>query len=285
MTVQTSGRRNPTCAAQAAHRGAAPDRRHGTTVPAARQARGRWAARGTPPSLPSPGAHARARALIVRPDPELALSSGAHARVRGPEGAPTVVLVNGGVARDAPGTYSATTSWLADRIAPLLPRLRFVEVRYRVRSWNRLDLCIDDTRAALDDLAADVPVALVGFSMGGAVAVSASDHPSVRSVIALSPWLPRELHLSQLRGRRVVIYQGSLDAYLPGVPGISPAHSRAGWQRMLDAGIPAEYTLVRGGVHGLALNAPWGGRITLPRARRVGEAVRRDLERFGHGEP
>ena len=29
-----------------------------------------------------------------------------------------------------------------------LPRLRFVEVRYRVKSWQRLDLCVEDARAA-----------------------------------------------------------------------------------------------------------------------------------------
>ena len=193
------------------------------------------------------------------------------------------MFVNGGVARDAPGTYSATNAWLSERLAPELGQLRFVEVRYRVRSWNRLSECAEDATSALEDLSAEGPAALVGFSMGGAVVVGVAEHPSVRTVIALSPWLPDQLDFRSLRGRRVAIYQGSLDAYLPGIPGISPAHSRAGWQRMLDTGVAADYTLVRGGVHGLALNAPWGGRLVLPRARRIADAVRRDLERFAHG--
>lgn len=203
--------------------------------------------------------------------------------MRGPDEAPTVVLVNGGVARDAPGTYSATTAWLADRIAPDLPQLRFVEVRYRVRSWNRLEECAEDALAALDGFANGGPAALLGFSMGGAVAVGVAGHPSVRALVTLSPWLPEQLEFAPLRGKQVAVYQGSLDSYLPGIPGINPAHSRAGWQRMLDAGVRADYTLVRGGVHGLALNAPWGGKLVLPRAGRIAAAVRRDLERFAHG--
>lgn len=192
------------------------------------------------------------------------------------------MLVNGGVARDAPGTFSATTALLTERLARALPQLRFVEVRYRVRSWNRLGECVEDAMAALDELSSNDPAALLGFSMGGAVAVGVAEHPSARALIALSPWLPEQLDFAPLRGKRVNVYQGSLDAYLPGVPGISPAHSRAGWRRMLDAGVAADYTLIRGGVHGLALNAPWGGRIVLPKAGRIVAAVSRDLERFAH---
>ena len=68
-----------------------------------------------------------------------------------------------------PGTWSATSELLATELAPRFPGLAFAEVRYRLKTWNALDSCMDDARAALDLL--DRPSLLVGFSMGGAVSI------------------------------------------------------------------------------------------------------------------
>src|SRR3954451_3807816 len=99
-------------------------------------------------------------------------------RVTGDPARGAVVCVNGGQSAEVEGTWSASLEWLVRRIAPEFPHLRFVEVRYRIKSWRRMDLCIADARAAVGAAGAERTV-LLGFSMGGAVATSAADEPSV----------------------------------------------------------------------------------------------------------
>src|SRR6266550_2990480 len=106
------------------------------------------------------------------------LSSGAEMRVRGPEGGDAVICVNGGRRRQVVGTWSASLEWLADRLAPRFPELRFAEVRYRIKSWQRLDWCIEDAREAIDAVGS-ARTLMLGFSMGGAVSAVAADEPSV----------------------------------------------------------------------------------------------------------
>src|SRR4051794_1636586 len=157
------------------------------------------------------------------------LSTGAELRLTG-EGATAVVCVNGGQAGEVEGTWSASLEWLVRRLAPRFPELAFGEVKYRIKSWNRLDWCVEDALAAIDGLGAS-RMLLVGFSMGGAVAVRAADAPSVEAVVGLAPWLPDRLPLGALGGKRLRILHGSLDRGLPGIPGVSPASSRRGFDR------------------------------------------------------
>jgi pimeloyl-ACP methyl ester carboxylesterase len=67
-------------------------------------------------------------------------------------------------------------------------------LRYRYRGWNGREMSpVADARWALDDARArhgDVPVVLVGHSMGGRTALRVAGHDSVRGVAALAPWLP-----------------------------------------------------------------------------------------------
>jgi pimeloyl-ACP methyl ester carboxylesterase len=175
-----------------------------------------------------------------------------------------VVAINGGRAELLPGTWSATIEWLVRRLAPRFPQLGFVEVRYRVRSWKRLEQCAEDARQGMA-AAGDVPIALLAFSMGGAVATMIADDPRVRAVIGLAPWLPDELELTPLAGRRLTVVHGSLDRNLPWLPGVSPELSRRGFDRALAAGATGEYHLVRGGFHAAA--ARRGERlVALPRS-------------------
>jgi dienelactone hydrolase len=213
-----------------------------------------------------------------RPTPQQ-LSTGAEIRLRGPSGAPAVVCVNGGQAAEVPGTWSATIEWLVDRLAPAFPELRFAEVRYRVKSWNRLDLCIEDTLAAIS-ASGGAQTLLVGFSMGGAVATAAARHTSVTRVLGLAPWLPNQLDLSGLVGRRLTVLHGALDRWLPGIPGVSPASSRKGFERARRLGVEGTYTLIRGAAHGAALRAPWGSLVPLPRAGRWAELAAAEVRAF-----
>jgi len=210
------------------------------------------------------------------------ISTGAELRTTGDGGDGLVLCVNGGQARELEGTWSASVEWLVRRLAPRLPRLSFAELRYRVRSWRRLDACVEDARAALREVAS-ARVLLLGFSMGGAVAISVADAPSVRGVLGLAPWLPDELDVAPIAGKRLAVVHGALDRALPGIPGVSPALSRRGLERARAAGAECAYTLVPGGVHGVALRAPWGGLVPLPRARRWAELVEDELRRFAAG--
>src|SRR5207244_9012672 len=125
--------------------------------------------------------------------------------------------------------------------------------------------------------------ALVGFSMGGAVAIAAASHLGATTVIGIAPWIPDRLEVSGLRGRRVAIAHGSLDGFLPGVPGVSPRSSLRGFNRIRGLGIDATRTVVRGGVHGLAVRIPRGGVVALPRAGHFAELVGEELRRFESG--
>jgi dienelactone hydrolase len=155
-------------------------------------------------------------------------------------------------------------------------------VRYRIKSWKRLTWCIDDCRAAITLAAGEgaEEVALLGFSMGGAVAIAAADHPLVTEVIGLAPWIPERIDVHALEGRRVAVFHGALDRWLPGVPGVSPRSSRRGFERILARGVDAEYTLIPGGFHGLAVRARSGRLVPLPRAGRWTELVGAELRRF-----
>ncbi len=208
------------------------------------------------------------------------LSTGAEVRRSGPPiPAGAVVLVNGGQGSEVAGTWSVTLEWLVRRLAPHFPTLAFGEVRYRVKSWKRLDWCVDDALAAIDALTAQ-RVLLVGFSMGGAVSARAAADERVEAVVGLAPWLPDRLPLDALRGRRLRVIHGSLDRWLPGIPGVSPASSRRGFDRARALGVEGEYTVIPGAVHGIALRA-WSGRaIPLPRAATWSRLVGAELERF-----
>ena len=207
-----------------------------------------------------------------------ALATGAEARWTGTPGERAVVCVNGGTAAELPGTWSASVEWLVRRLARRLPDLGFLEVRYRIKSWRRLDLCVDDARAAIREVDATRTL-LLGFSMGGAVAVRNAAAPGVELVAGVNPWLPPQLELDTLRGRRLAIVHGALDSPLPGIPGVKPSLSAAAAARARGLGAEVERTVVPG-LHALAFRRRDGGMLALPGAGRYAEFVGGELERF-----
>jgi pimeloyl-ACP methyl ester carboxylesterase len=207
------------------------------------------------------------------------LATGAELRITGSVGERAVVCVNGGQHREVDGTWSASVEWLVKTVAPRLPTLAFAEVRYRVKSWRRLESCVEDARAAVFEVGAP-RVALLGFSMGGAVSIAVASEPKVAEVVGLAPWIPDQLDVSSLRRKRLTVIHGSLDRWLPGIPGVSAAHSRKGFDRARERGADGRYVLVPGALHGIALRAPWGRLVPLPKARRWAELVEEELRRF-----
>ncbi|QSR25813.1 alpha/beta hydrolase [Nocardioides aromaticivorans] len=92
-----------------------------------------------------------------------------------------------------------------------------VLLRYRVKGWNAaagaLPSPVPDARWALDALAAEhgLPVAVVGHSMGARTGVAVADHPSVRGVVALAPWLPPSDPVEPLAGKVLRAAHGRRD--------------------------------------------------------------------------
>jgi dienelactone hydrolase len=209
---------------------------------------------------------------------EITLPGGAGLRVRGgfdDAGAPSLLLFGGSTHRDAAGTWSATSEWLARRIAREHPDWAVAEVRYRFGSWRRLVAASEDGHAAIRALEGmgRPPGALVGFSLGGRVAVALAGADSVRTVVGLAAWLPDGVDLRPLIGRRLHLAHGTLDRALPGLPGVSPRISEAAAARAGALGVPAELTMIAGGVHGVAARGRFSGLVPLPRAGRWAEVV------------
>jgi dienelactone hydrolase len=207
------------------------------------------------------------------------LKAGADIRITNGSQKRVVVCVNGGQSREVEGTWSATLEWLVQHLAPRFPEIGFAEVRYRIKSWRRLDACIEDAREAVAGTGATHTL-LLGFSMGGAVAIAAADEPSVERVLGLAPWIPDRLGLETLHGRRFDVIHGSLDRYLPGIPGVSATSSKRGFDRAVEEGVEGTYTLIPGAVHGVALRAPWGDLVPLPRAAKWLRLVTDEIAAF-----
>ena len=87
-------------------------------------------------------------------------------------------------------------------------------LRYRQRGWNGGADPAADARWALDRLReahGDVPVVLLGHSMGARVAVHVADDPSVRGVVGLAPWWSAQDPVSTLAGRTLRAAHGRRD--------------------------------------------------------------------------
>lgn len=211
---------------------------------------------------------------------EISLATGAHMRITRPGSGTVVMCVNGGGASPRAGNWSPTIEWLVDRLAPRYPDAAFAEVRYRVRSWKMLPSCIADGAAALAAVPDADRVVMLGFSMGGAVSIACAADDRVSDLIALAPWIPEELALSQLAGDRVTILHGSIDGVIPGIPGVRPAHSLRGADRLRAAGAQVQYRRIPGAVHGVAIRRN-GRLLPLPRAGTWLRDVEQAMDRAG----
>jgi predicted alpha/beta-hydrolase family hydrolase len=86
--------------------------------------------------------------------------------------------------------------------------------RYRTRGWNGGREPQADARWALEQVRAEVgevPVVLLGHSMGARVAVHVADDPSVVGVVGLAPWWSADDPVDTLAGRSLVAAHGRRD--------------------------------------------------------------------------
>jgi dienelactone hydrolase len=123
------------------------------------------------------------------------------------------------------------------------------ELRYQVRGWNGAERSpVADVEWALQRLTTtypDVPIALVGHSMGGRAALYSAGWPAVRAVVGLAPWIEPDDPVAQLAGRRVLIAHGDRDRMTD--PRASAAYARAA--HAIAESI--SYVTVRGEAHAM----------------------------------
>ena len=122
------------------------------------------------------------------------------------------------------------------------------------------------------------PPQILGYSMGGAVGlILACRTPDIARFVGLAPWIPDQLDLAPLDGRRIDVIHGSLDGWLPLIPGVSVASSRRGVARAREAGADAHHTVIRGAIHAVAFDGPGDLLIPAPRAGRWRDLARNAL--------
>lgn len=135
-----------------------------------------------------------------------------------PEGA--VIVLHGGASRGERMMVSPTQLSVL-RMVPIAKRLarsgRGRLATYRLlnsyRGWDSHHTPVADVRWALGRVRErydDLPVGLVGHSLGGRAALLAGEHDEVTSVVALNPWVYPTDH-AELGDRRVLIVHGDAD--------------------------------------------------------------------------
>jgi pimeloyl-ACP methyl ester carboxylesterase len=122
-------------------------------------------------------------------------------------------------------------------------------VRYRYRGWNGDQRSpVVDAQWALEEVRrrhGDVPVAVIGHSMGGRTSLAIGGDPSIRGVCALAPWTESGDPVQQLAGSTVLIAHGNLDMVT------SPRASRQYAARAAKVAARVGYIVVVGDMHAM----------------------------------
>lgn len=187
------------------------------------------------------------------------------AEVRG-----VALLLHGGRAADPRPVMRRHASWwrmaLLGRTLARTAARQGVAVellRYRARGWNEAAGHeagpVVDGRWALRTLAqryGDVPVVLVGHSMGGRAACRLAGDGGVSGVVALAPWVSDADPVGQARRQRLVLAHGTMDRWT------SPRGSLAWAARARAAGAwLARYELPMVGHFMFARTEQWNGLV------------------------
>jgi alpha-beta hydrolase superfamily lysophospholipase len=213
---------------------------------------------------PAPPEASRASVAWGTADREQAIldsSDGGGAELRGsvpadPEA--VVVILHGGAERSR-----SPVSWWRLPVVRMVPfasaverragdRLAVLRLKYRVRGWN--DPSADpvvDTRWALDRIRRvlpGVPIALVGHSMGGRVALHLAADPDVAAVVALAPWVENDV--GQPRpGTHVLLMHGTRDRIT------DPRRTQVIARWFAEAGVAVRHIRVEGESHAMLRHA------------------------------
>lgn len=130
--------------------------------------------------------------------------------------------------------------------------LAVLRLKYRVRGWNgaRQDP-VHDARWALTRIRRALPgrpIALVGHSMGGRVALHLASEPDVVAVAALAPWVETDPRGPRV-GTKVLLVHGTSDRVT------DPRRTGILAKRLAGAGVDVTHVSVEGGDHPMLRHA------------------------------
>ncbi|MFC9551954.1 dienelactone hydrolase family protein [Rhodococcus sp. NPDC056960] len=153
-------------------------------------------------------------------------------------------------------------AWMARSLRSTLGRhgIAVDRLQYRVRGWNAPENSpVHDARIALERARlrlGDVPVAVVGHSMGGRVAAHLAALDNVRAVAALAPWWPESDGNLVPPDRSLMVAHGTADRWT------NPTSSRLQTEQALARGVNASWTPLPGAGHFMLTRPRWWHRIT-----------------------
>ncbi len=164
-----------------------------------------------------------------------------------------VLVLHGGAAR-SPGLAVSPAQLSVLRMIPVALRVaragagRLIVLRLlnSHRGWDAHHTPVMDVAWALGEVRArhgDLPMALLGHSLGGRAALLAADQPLVRSVVALNPWVHPSDRVDAC-GRRVLVVHGLDDR-------VAPAERSASLARRVASTNQVGYIAIPGGRHAM----------------------------------
>lgn len=194
-----------------------------------------------------------------------------------PPGAPgaVVLMLHGGKQHSFTPVDRRSTSWHRSRamqrsITPgaLDAGVSTWLLRYRHRGWNDTDSPspVPDARWALEEVRrelGEVPVVLLGHSMGARTAIHVADDPSVTGVVALAPWFDRDDSAGRLSGKGLAAAHGSRDRIT------NPRATAAFVRRAADVAAVAEFHDIGPVGHYMFKRIPAWNDFALSRALRL----------------
>ena len=166
-----------------------------------------------------------------------------------------VVVLHGG-GSPVPGVAVSPTQLSVIRMVPIAHRVARVGHSLAVlrllnssRGWDTSHTPVQDVSWALTQLSARfgsaLPVALVGHSLGGRAAVLSADHPCVRAVVGLAPWVYADDGDINASDVDVLVVHGTADRIA------SPARSLAAANALRRTARSVRYVRVEGGKHSM----------------------------------